>query len=328
MRKQSRSKSTSKSPGKAIGYGFFLFFALAIGTFAGWLHQSPTAESIVLQKFKSTPPQETFKSDAVTLLILGCDEDLAPGGKKVLKKQARSDMMLVVKLDFAKKMVTGVSIPRDTRCQVPGYKSQKINGYHNIAHKGHEAELTQTAVEHLLRGVKIDRVVTLDFDHFQELVNLVGGVPITIEKRLKYTDKAGGLFIDLKPGYQNLMGYDAMCFVRFRHGDTDFARQARQKQFLLAFKQQALKDLLKLPQIVNEGEKVLGGGLNSDEIASLALFAKQVPPENIQWGQIPVKDIRGSSDLSVDRKKLPAVLAQYKLIDPANQVAENSGGTE
>ena len=322
MRKKSSPKTNSQRFLKGIGYGVFLLIALAIGITAGWIRKSHVMVDMIVKSFNPKEAQQTFKADTVTLLILGCDEDLAPGGKKVLKKQARSDMMLIAKMDFTNKRVTGVSIPRDTRCQLPGYRAQKINAYHNIAKKGHEAELTQKAVEFLLPGIKIDRVVTLDFDHFQDLVNMVGGVPITIKKRLKYTDKAGGLFIDLKPGFQVLNGYDAMSFVRFRHADSDFVRQERQKEFLLAFKKQALKNWTKVPEIVNEGEKVLGGGLDAEEIASLALFARSVPPENIQWGQVPVFDGPGS-DLTLDRKKLPSVLAQYKLIDASTAKSQS-----
>ena len=209
---------------------------------------------------------------------------------------------------------------------MPGYHRSKINGYHNIAKKGQEAALTQKAVEFLLPGIHIDRVVTLDFDHFQDLVNLVGGVPINIEKRMHYTDKAGHLYIDLKPGFKTLNGYDSMTFVRFRHGDSDLQRQERQKQFLAAFKQQAMKNWTKVPALVDEGQKVLGGGLTTDEISSLALFARQLPPGNIQWGQVPVKDIPGSTDLRLDEDKLNDVLIQYRLLGKEKDSAQSQGG--
>jgi LCP family protein required for cell wall assembly len=325
MRRNKDLKSGKSKFARGVGYGLFLLVALGIGSTAGWINQSKVFVSLLKDGFNPDAPRSTFKADTITLLILGCDEDLAPGGKKVLKKQARSDMMLVCKLDFTNKMVTGVSIPRDTRCKLPGHRDQKINGYHNIAKKGHEAELTQQAVEHLLPGVKIDKVVTLDFDHFQDMVNLVGGVPINVEKNLKYDDNAGSLHIHLSKGYQVMNGYNAMCFVRFRHGDTDFERQKRQKQFLASFKQQAIKDWLHMPEIVNEAEKMLGGALRPEEIASLAVFARSVPPENIQWGQIPVVDGPGT-DLLVDEDKLPSVLAQYRLVDagPANKPSDEA----
>ena len=321
MSKKTKSKAAPKRTLGGFGYAVFLLFALIIGTGAGWLNQSDVIRKII---FSPKDPKQTFGSDSVTLLILGCDEDLQDNTGKVLKKQARSDMMLVAKLDFKNHMITGVSIPRDTECQLPGYHRLKINAYHNIAKKGHEAELTQKAVEFLLPGVKIDKVVTLDFDAFQQVVNLVGGVPINSEKKLDYDDNAGHLHIHIKKGFQLMNGYNAMCYVRFRHGDSDFVRQQRQKQFLLAFKGQILKDWTELPTIIDEGVKVIGGALNTDEIASLARFAKSVPPQNIQWGQVPVVDGRGSY-LRIQEDKLPDVLAQYRLLDSDSTPATASG---
>ena len=38
--------------------------------------------------------------------------------------------------------------------------------------------------------------------------------------------------IDIDPGYQKLMGKDALDYVRYRHGDNDLVRAARQQDFL------------------------------------------------------------------------------------------------
>ncbi len=182
-------------------------------------------------------------------------------------------------------------------------------------------------MEFLLPGIHIDRVVTLDFDHFQALVDMVNGVPIDVASPLNYDDNAGHLHIHIPKGYQVLNGYNAMAFVRMRHDSSDFVREQRQKQFLLAFKQQSLKDWEKVPQLVNEGVKVLGDALSEDEIASLALFARKVPPKNIYWGQVPVKDIRHSSDLALDEDKVHDVLVQYRLIETHGGGLPTTDGT-
>ncbi len=317
-RKKPQKSSSAKRVLGGVAYVCLLAAALGIGTFGGWISTSEVGSKLL---FYHKTPKEAFGADTFTLLVLGCDEDLQDGTGKVLRKQARSDMMLVVKLDFKNNRITGVSIPRDTECQLPGYHRLKINAYHSIAKKGHEAELTQKAVEFLLPGVKIDRVVTLDFDAFQQVVDLVGGVPINADKALNYEDHAGKLFIHIKKGPQLMNGYNAMCFVRFRHADSDLVRQQRQKQFLVSFKNQVIKNWTKLPNIIDQGVKVIGGSLNSDEIVSMAWFSKTVPAQNIQWGQIPVVDGRGTN-LNVDEDKLNDVLAQYYLIDaPAKQAA-------
>jgi len=119
-----------------------------------------------------------------------------------------------------------------------------------------------------------------------------------------------------------------MEFVRFRHGDSDFVRQERQKQFLVAFKQQSLKEWRKVPQIVEEGQKVLGGALSDAEIASIALWARKLPPQNIQWGQVPVKEIKGSSDLLLDEDKVHDELVKYRLIETHDDGTIPSGGNQ
>ena len=59
--------------------------------------------------------------------------------------------------------------------------------------------------------------------------------------RRYYNDQGGpGGYakINLQPGYQLLTGYKALDFVRFRHTDSDIYRNARQQQFVRAFKNQ------------------------------------------------------------------------------------------
>jgi LCP family protein required for cell wall assembly len=300
-----------------LGYVLFLLGVLSVASFAGWLKQSPLASELIRSMVSGPPkPDQEFGKNSVTLLVLGCDSDYTPGGARITRKYSRSDMMLVAKLDFANKRITGVSIPRDTECRLPGYRAMKINAYHAFSKESEADQLSKEAVEHLLPGVTIDRVVTLDFEAFQKLVDLLGGVTVDVEKAMHYTDKAGHLNIDLEPGKQTLGGYEAMGYVRFRHNDSDFKRQDRQKQFLLAVKNEMLKpqNLKSLPQIIEQGKQVLNGALNDKELASLMFFAKEVKPENIKLGQIPVLESRKSTNLLVDEEKLPQVLAEYGLV--------------
>lgn len=299
-----------------FAYGLILFAAVTVGTGYRLLRESKVASALVSQKIHDTKPQEVFNGNSLTVLLLGCDEDLAPGGKVVLRKQARSDMMLVAKLDFDNRRITGLSIPRDTECRLPGDRTRKINAYHAIAKPGEAADLTRTAVEFLLPGVKIDRVVTLDYDAFQSVVNMIGGVAVNVERRMDYDDNAGNLHIHLKRGPALLDGYRSMCYVRYRHGDSDFKRQERQKAFLVAFKNAVLKRPDLIGQVADRSMAVLSNALSADEIASLALFAKDVPAANIQMGQIPVISSRGTR-LAVDGDQLPGMLQRYSLTDPA-----------
>jgi polyisoprenyl-teichoic acid--peptidoglycan teichoic acid transferase len=261
-------------------------FGLA-GTFLGWIGRSQVAKDVLSNITR--PPKEVFKKNALNLLILGCDEDLAPGGQKVLKTAGRADMILMTRIDFDAKTITGISVPRDTRCQLPGGQVHKLNAYHNIAKPEKANALQQQAVEHLT-GVKFDRTVVIDYQAFQEMVDVVGGVPVYIKDEMKYTDVAGGLYVDFKPGKKLLDGYDSMCYVRFRK-DTggDHRRTERQREFMVSFKNQVIRNWFMLPDVIEKSVAVLGSSLEPREIGALASFSKGVMQGNIKMNRLPTR---------------------------------------
>lgn len=288
--------------------------ALLAGTAAGWLGKGHRITP--LQILAPTPPVKEFGTHQFTVLMLGCDEDRAPGGAVIEKNKARSDMMLIAQLDFDKNLITGLSIPRDTGLRLDGGPLHKINAYH--AYGG--PEMSKRAVEALLPGVSIDRVVTLNFDGFVDMVNAVGGVTVDIDKNMDYDDNAGRLHIHLRKGRRHLNGEQAEGYVRFRHSDSDFARADRQHVFMLAFKEAAQQNWGAFPNVIDGLTKMLSDGLSPDEVASLGAFVRNVPKQNLVFGSLPVRDRPHSTILAVDEDQLPAVLRKYNLLENGNAV--------
>lgn len=313
---------------KVVGTTFYvlaLFLVLVGFSVYSWLKSGSVTGELIdkVFTFNPKPPSESFRGengplDHLTVLILGCDEDLTTGGAKVTNAKARSDMMLVARLDFANNAITALSVPRDLDFNLATYdnKVHKMNAFHAY---GGDA-LTQEAIETLL-GIKIDRTATLDFDAFQDIVDLLGGVTVDVKKDMKYTDRAARLFINLKKGEQKLNGYKAMGFVRFRHNDSDFARQERQKQFLIAMKSQAIANFWVMPTALDKAMKLAGGEFNKDEFSSLLLFAKGVKPSDIKMGMIPV--IEKDKSVKLDEDKLKDTLVAFNFIEgPKPKLAE------
>ncbi|MBS1710041.1 MAG: LCP family protein [Armatimonadetes bacterium] len=303
---------------KTTAYVLLLTGVLLAGATIGWLNSGKVTAKLLAKTFTFNPkaPAESFRGengplDHLTVLILGCDEDLTTGGLKVTNAKARSDMMLVARLDFANNAITALSVPRDLEFNLPSYdkKVHKMNAFH--AYGGDQ--LTEQAIEALL-GIKIDRTTTLNFEAFQDIVDLLGGVTVDVDKDMKYTDRAGNLFINLKKGKQKLNGYKAMGFVRFRHDDSDFARQERQKQFLIAMKSQALSKFWVMPGALDKAMALAGGEFNEDEFSSLLLFAKSVKPSDIKMGMVPV--VEEDKAVKLDEDKLVTTLADYKFTAP------------
>jgi LCP family protein required for cell wall assembly len=318
---------------KVLGGFFYIVFCavvLSMGSALGWIRQSPLLFKLVEGKIKGSmgiKQANPFEGqDSLTILVLGCDEDRYFGGQQIIRHQARSDMMLVAKLDFKNHRISGISIPRDTLCQVPGYHETKINAYHLLGGPDPDKAnaLSKEAVETLLPEIHIDRVMTLNFDTFKEIVDLMGGIDIFVPKDMDYDDTRGHLHIHLKMGRRHLDGDQAEGFVRFRHSDDDFHRTGRQRDFMLAFKDTLFKNWAVAPKVMNKAVDLTGRALNEDEIAALALFSQKVGSDNISMGLLPTVDA-GNFNLRIDDNKATEALRQYHLVD--DPLAQNSIST-
>jgi LCP family protein required for cell wall assembly len=168
----------------------------------------------------------------VNIMIIGSDRrarDLAVG--------ARSDTLMVVRLDPQTGSISMLSIPRDLMVTIPGYGSNKINAAYSFG----GAQLSLQVVRRLL-GIPINDFVDMNFDGFKQVVNKLGGAYLMIDHRYynntAVTDYAS---IDIQPGYQRLDGADTLSWVRFRHDQNgDFTRIVRQQIFLREMKRELM----------------------------------------------------------------------------------------
>jgi LCP family protein required for cell wall assembly len=174
-------------------------------------------------------------SDApISVLVVGSDHR----GKSVAGQYGLSDTLMLIRIDPKHHSAALLSIPRDLWVSVPGMGTGKINGAYSI---GGDA-LALTAVK-AATGVHPNYLLNVDFSGFRDIVNSLGGVYIQVDQYYynppSVSPYSGFSEIDIKPGYQQLSGRDALAFSRYRHTDEDFHRQARQQQFLRAFESRA-----------------------------------------------------------------------------------------
>jgi LCP family protein required for cell wall assembly len=165
-----------------------------------------------------------------TIMILGSDrrpKDNVEGGAG-----ARSDTIMLVRLDPDKDATALMSLPRDLKVEIPGHGTDKINAAYDYG----GPRLTLRTVKQLT-GLDINHVVNVSFGGFWRAVNAVGCVYGDIDRRY-YNDSAEFTYINVQPGYQRLCGRKALQYVRFRHEDNDLVRSARQQDFLRQAKQQ------------------------------------------------------------------------------------------
>src|SRR3954451_16013702 len=193
---------------------------------------------------------DVASGDPQTILILGSDRRWVD---RNVKNAARSDTILLIRLDPSKSATAVLSIPRDLVVDIPGHGRDKINAAYSLG----GPKLTVETIRSLFH-FPINPVVNVNFGGFREAVDRLGCVYVDIDRRY-FNDNnppvgGGGNYaaIDIQPGYQRLCGQDALDYVRFRHLDTDFVRASRQQDFL-----SQAKDQLGLGRIFSDRRSLL-----------------------------------------------------------------------
>lgn len=213
--------------------------------------------------------QETkYLDDRINILVVGTDADENSTG--------RADSIMVFNVDLKNDQVNVLSIPRDSRVDIPGrqYKT-KIN--HSYAYGG--IDLTKETVSQLL-GVPIDYYATTNFAGFEDIVEILDGVYIDVPRRMKTHTWYGD--IDLEPGYQLLDADQALGFVRYRYdAGGDIARAERQQLFLKAVYERvrSMDVATKLPQVMDKVLEMVDTDLSAVQLLALVNHFKDVDLE-------------------------------------------------
>jgi LCP family protein required for cell wall assembly len=220
--------------------------------------------------------RELKQKGRFNMLILG--EDNVEGSQ-------RSDTILFAAVDLDDKNIRILSLPRDTRVDVPGHGTRKINSA--FAYGGPEL-LKQTVQQYLNKPILYYLVV--DYDNFPKLVDTLGGVDIDVKKRMHYVDHAGKLNINILPGFQHMNGLTALHFVRFRKDALgDIGRVERQQQFIKSLLKKAYdpRILIRFPEIVGQTIQVFKTDIPTTLAVQLAGFIKnEIGRENIYFSTL------------------------------------------
>lgn len=219
-------------------------------------------------------------SGNISILMMGEDN---------VESSRRSDTVAIINLDIDDRIIRVLSLPRDTRVDIPGHGFQKLN--HAYAYG--QQDLLRATVERFM-GTSINYYIKIDYDSFPSLVDLVGGVDLFVQKPLKYVDRAGKLNINLAAGQQRLDGERALHFVRFRHDALgDIGRIQRQQQFLKALIQKLFEpqNLVRYPTIAEGISNAIQTDLPPSLLLQLGYFLRGLEKEKgrIFFSMLPGK---------------------------------------
>ena len=217
-----------------------LVLVLGGAAFAGYMYMNSISDKMnagvdeALQAALAT--EEVASDEPFYMLIIGMDESEERSSDASYGDTFRSDSIILARVDPQQKIVTLISIERDTYVYIEGYGANKINA---AAAYGGAALLVETVEE--FAGVEISHYVSIDFDGFAAAVDALGGIEVDVPMTID-DDYAGGY---VEAGLQTLTGEQALILCRSRHaydsyGAGDYYRMANQRLVLGAIAEKLL----------------------------------------------------------------------------------------
>lgn len=180
-------------------------------------------------------------SHIVNILLIGVEE---------FENARNTDTMMVATMNTKDNSLKLTSLMRDLYVQIPGYKDNKLNSAYS---KG-GIELLYETIE-LNFDIHLDGYCLVNFDAFEKIVDMVGGVEITLtSKEANYLNTTNYISNreerNVVEGKQTMSGNQALGYCRVRRVSTgtennDYGRTQRQRIVL-----EAIYDKLKKKNII------------------------------------------------------------------------------
>ncbi|SCL29075.1 transcriptional attenuator, LytR family [Micromonospora nigra] len=227
------------------------------------------------------PQAEPVARGATNILILGSDsrDPDGTGG-------SRTDTIILAHLPKDRSSAQLISIPRDTWVPVPrstdgnhGGRDAKINA----AYAWGGVPLMVQTVEKFTR-VRVDHVVMVDFGGFKEIIDALGGIEVSSEKRFTSIHPP---FRTFPQGRQRMDGEAALDYSRQRKQftDGDFARIRHQQQVIKAILDEATSGgILTNPARLNSFLRATSDAVSVDRELSLLDLAAEL--RNLRSGDL------------------------------------------
>ena len=247
---------------RILSVAFLLVVSIAVSATGYWWYKSRVEPSPLPER--------------VYVLVLGID--YVPGAAA-----RRSDTIFVASLREGDVRI--LSIPRDTHVKFPDGRVEKVNAAYAVG----GAELARRVISNFL-GVEIKYYIVVDYEGFEKLIDLVGGVTLTVERPLK--DEKTKPPIDIPAGTHKFNGKMALGYVRYRDPTTgDLGRLQRQRQLLEALLRQRASSPPDLQQFLTTAQKFIETNLAPILLYRLAQRLHDLKPEQVQIKQIPGESV-------------------------------------
>lgn len=243
---------------------------------------------------------------------------------------ARSDVVMLMRLDRPSSSAQMLSIPRDLYVEIPGHGRNRINAAYAY---GGSSLLVETIKANL--GVEVNHYAEIDFVGFMDMVDALGGIEMSFAHAARDT-KSG---FSAPEGTQLLDGRSALAYARSRSYQelqngrwvgvdaNDIGRTSRQQDVI-----RAMVTKLKKPSSITEAGDVatalashmtIDSRLASSSVGSLAWDFRGVLIGSIEGATLPTysQNVGGASMQVAEEPAAGMMLTNFRSGSPLELAA-------
>ncbi len=265
--------------------------------------QAPTP-SATLASATTEPAEETTPvahhgvrvslDDTLNILVVGSDEQ-KPG------QPWRSDVIMLVAIDYANHQVGVISFPRDLWVTIPTVEDNRINtatffgGLYNYPNGGDIGLLKDTLAQNF--GIRIDHYIKFNFNTFKDIIDALDGIDVTVDCPLTghFPIEPGSkklVWKTLEPGLYHMDGELALRYVRERKTTNDVDRNRRQQRVLVAMRKRAqeVNIIPRIPALYDAMRENIDTDLGLTDIIALTRLGLQIDMKDVHGFNIGYKE--------------------------------------
>ncbi|WP_329178511.1 LCP family protein [Streptomyces sp. NBC_01477] len=291
------------------------------------------------------PKANANGSSAMNILILGSDSRISADDQKLGgaadSAGARADVIMIAHLSADRSNMSVVSIPRDTRVDIPECEDPKTHRTYPKVNEIINASLgrggpgcTLATVQNLT-NVYIDHWLMIDFSGVVKMADVLGGVDVCVEHSVwdrptKYI-KHGGSGLKLTAGHHLIKDKQALQWLRTRDAFGDDSGRAKAQHMYMSSLIRTLRsqNLFTNPARLNKiATTAMGAFEVSSEIGTpkklydLGMELKSIPPARMTMLTMP----HDADPQAVNAHYVPAAAASTVWSLMRNDVAMDADG--
>lgn len=291
-------------------------FALYMNDVSNKLNRGDKSDEELMAINEALSYKSNF-NEVFYMLLIGSDE-------RYEGEMSRSDVNIVVRVDPIDNKLSMISIPRDTKINIPDYGTQKFNAAYAFGKVPGVIEATEDLLD-----VEISHYAQVNFTDLKELVNAVGGVTVEVDEKIdnRKCDDGDGNHYVIEEGTQRLNGGEALTFARNRdYAQGDFIRTSNQRKLIEAIVDEVLATpITNIPTVVQAAAGCVTTDIGVIDLIGLAQQFADSDDITMYNAMLPsyTQTINGISFVINDEEKTKEMLKLFKEGKDYSEITSN-----